>query len=166
MPRICRPLVSLLLPVVASFTSAQDNAKEITPAEFRKAVPVFMEDPASDKGKAAAKLLIIFTAQSKDVVVEIGKEETKWFGAKKEGKDEKPAYFLVAYIAGSALAQLDKKKGEHDPHAGLLQVFKLHDRLKKQDKEYKNAELDILQAKEKDGKLKAYLAELQKKADK
>lgn len=165
MLRICRPLASLLLLVVASFACAQDNAKEITPAEFRKAVPVFMEDPAGDKGKAAAKQIVIFTAQSKDVVVEIGKEEAKWFGAKKEGKDEKPAYFLVAYMAGSALAQLDKKKGEHDPHAGLLQVFKLHDRFKK-DKEYKNAELDMLQAKEKDGKLKAYLVELQKKADK
>jgi len=145
---------------------AQDDAKEITPAEFRKAVPVFMDDPASDKGKAAGKLIVVFTAQSKDVVVELGSEETKWFGDPKDDKNKKPGFYLVAYMAGSSLAQLDKKKTEHDAYAGLLQVFKLYEKFKKQDKDYKNAELDMLMAKEKDGKLKAYLADLKKKGDK
>ena len=48
----------------------------------------------------------------------------------------------------------------------LLQVFKLYDKFKKEDKNYKNAELDMLQAKQKAGELKAYLANLQKKLKK
>ena len=48
-----------------------------------------MESPSSDKGKAAGKAIVVFTIQSKDVEVAVGKEETQWFGAKKGGKDEK-----------------------------------------------------------------------------
>ena len=62
--------------------------------------------------------------------------------------------------------ELDQKKTSHDMHAGLLQVFKLYDKFKKEDKNYKNAELDMLQAKQKAGELKAYLANLQKKLKK
>jgi hypothetical protein len=163
--RVACFVASMAIIALAGTSRAQDE-KEITPDEFRKAVPVFMDDPSSDKGKAAAKVIIVFVARSKDVVVEIGKEETKWFGDPKDEKYKKPGHYLVAYMAGSALAQLDNKKTEHDAHAGLLQVFKLYEKFKKQDKDYKNAELDMLMAKEKDGKLKAYLADLKKKGDK
>ena len=161
--RVMIRIASLLVLGVIGSADVQAQPKEITPAEFRKAVQVFMNAPSSDKGKAAGKSIIVFTIKSKDVVVAVGKEETEWFGAKKDGKDEKASQYLIAYMAGHAMSQLDQKKSSHDMHAGLLQVFKLYDKFRMADKNYKNADLDMLHAKQKTGKLKAYLADVQKK---
>jgi hypothetical protein len=156
-------LAALLVTLAAAAQARpQDQPKEVTANEFRKAVPIFMDDPASDKGKAAAKTILLFAIQSKDVEVVVGKEESEWFGLKKDGKDDKSGAYMTAYVAGSSLAQVDAKKTGHDPHAGLLQVFKVYEKFQKADKEYKSPELDKLRAKEKDGKLKAYLEEIKK----
>jgi hypothetical protein len=87
---------ALIITLGAAGWARPQDEKEVTPAEFRKAVPVFMDDPSSDKGKAAARTILLFTLQSKDVVVVVGKEESAWFGLKKDGKDEKAGHYMTA----------------------------------------------------------------------
>jgi hypothetical protein len=146
--------------------SAAGQDKEITPAEARKAIKLFQEKPATPEGKDAGKQILIFAAQSKDVVVSLGNEEASWFGLEKDKKDENAGRLMVAYVAGSVLSQLDSKKSTHDMYAGLQQVFRTYQQLQKQDKDFKRPELDKLIAMDKEGKLKKHVAEiLEKRGD-
>src|SRR5262245_43118981 len=126
MARLLRliPVLSLLC---GSFVSAaqQDN-KEVTPAEARKAIGVFQKNPSSAEGKEAGKTILLFAVQSKDVVIFVGKEETAWLGVEKDKKNENTGHLIAAYIAGSVLSQLDAKKSAHDMYAGLQQVFRTY----------------------------------------
>jgi hypothetical protein len=156
-------LIACLFGLGNGLAAAQQDKKEITPAEVRKAIAVFQEKPASPEGKAASKQILVFAAQSKDVVVILGKEETGWLGMDKEKKEENTGHLMVAYVAGSVLSQLDSKKATHDMYASMQQVFRTYQQLQKQDKDFKRPDLDKLMAMDKEGKLKKHVADIQEK---
>jgi superfamily II DNA helicase RecQ len=156
-------LIALLFGLLSPIVSTAQQEKEITPAEARKAIGVFQQKPASVEGKAAGKAILVFALQSKDVVIVVGKEETAWLGIDKDKKDENTDHLVAAYIAGSVLAQLDAKKPGHDMYAALQQVFRTYQQLQQQDKELKRPEIEKLFAKDKEGKLKKHVADIQEK---
>lgn len=159
----CAAVIACLFVLGSGFAGAQQDKKEVTQAEVRKAIVIFQEKPASPEGKDASKLILVFALQSKDVVVILGKEETGWLGMDKEKKEENTNHLMVAYVAGSVLSQMDSKKAAHDTYASMQQVFKTYQQLQKQDKDFKRPELDKLMAMDKDGKLKKHIAEIQEK---
>jgi len=156
-------LCCIVLIGVRGASAAQDEKKEVTPADVRKAIAAFQKDSSGKEGKAAAGVILLFAIQSKDVVVIVGKEESAWLGLEKDKNDENTSRLMAAYVAGSVLAQLDAKKPAHDMYAGLRQVFQTYQQVQKEDQTFKRPELDKLQAMDKEGKLKAHVAEIQEK---
>ncbi len=156
--------VCALLAAVGAVGAARgrNEAPEVGEKEARQAIATFLKDPLGRAARDAGKKIAVFVIQSKDVEVVVGKEEAAWLG-----KEVKHGGLLtMAYLAGSAQSQLDTGVVRHDPHSGLVQVFRVYRTLQQKDKKYKVAEVEKLLALHREGKLMKHLADLHEKRPK
>jgi hypothetical protein len=131
--------------------------------EVRQASAVFLEQPLSEAGKAAAKTIVDFAVECDNVTVDVDSVSVPWFG---EGKKNKYGSELaVAYIAGNLLSQLDSGVKRNDPYSGLIQVFRVYRQLKAKDASCSIPEVENLLAMHRKGELVSYLAKAEKAAN-
>jgi hypothetical protein len=151
---------SLLLCACAAFPARGDDRKpDVTEKQFRRASLALLEDPLGDSAPDQAKQVVLFTMQTPDAAVALGREEMKW-----TGKDDKRGLLLLAaYLAGDVQSQLNSGVQRNDRYAGLLSLFGVYRRLREQDKDFHVAEVDELLKLHADDKLTGYLADLEKR---
>lgn len=158
MPRLIR--FASLLAVLILLESAWSQEPAVTEDQVRKAIALFQKDPFALEAKSAGKEILLFALQSKQVAVVVDKEETEWFLDK---KDEFSSVYMTAYFSGNILAQLNLKRVDTDVYAGLREVLRVYQLAKKKSKDYSRPALEKFLALEKEGKLQAALADVQKK---
>lgn len=151
-----------LLAVLSAVGRADDKPPDVSENSFREAAATFLGDPLKPAAKEAVKKITVFVVRSKDVLVVLNKDEAYLIG--KEGKYQ--GLLATAYLAGSALSQLDSGVGRHDAYSGLIQVFRVYRAIKKQDKKYKVAEVEQLLKLHRDGKLMKHLLDAKAKRPK
>jgi hypothetical protein len=147
--------ILLLLALSVCSTFALDDDKPITKEIALKAIALFRADPGSDDARAAGAIIFRFVDASPDVTVKISKDVVPWLGTNKGSKYE--SMLLVAYIAGSAQAQLQNGKAGDDKLAGTLLVNETYLKLQQSEPNLHIEAIEKLIELQKQGKLKEYL---------
>ena len=152
--------VSALLSVLlAGGGRTEEKKRDISEKEFRRATVLLLEDPLGKNGKDIARLCLLFTMQTPDAAIVLGKEEMEWVGKDKE----RGLLLLAAYAAGNAASQLDSGVKRNDRYAGLLYLFRVYRTLRQKDRKFKIPAVDELRKLHKEDKLVKHLLELEKK---
>jgi len=139
---------ALLLVAVLGFGVFASSAAEPVSKEFvRQAITVFRAEPHSEKGRAAAALILRFAEESPDVEVVVSPKTLPWMGS--DLSPEYGAKMLVAYAAGSIRSQLDRKVTKDDDKAGMAQVVETYLFLQKKDPELRIPVIEAIIARKK-----------------
>lgn len=131
----------------------------ISKADAIAAIERFMASPGPGKDAVAINQ---FAEQSDECTVAISANVMPWLML-----NPPPKYngaLLTGFVAGNVKSQLDTGKNADDGYSGLLAVFKVYDKLREKDKDFKIAEIEELIAKEKKGELKAWAEKAAKAA--
>lgn len=128
-----------------------------------KAIAVFQKDPSSTEGLTAASTIMSFAQKSDSVHLALSKAVVPWVKKQDAPDADTRSMLLTAYVAGDMHAQLQSGKAVDDIYAGWQQVLATYEQLRQINPTVKLPEIDDLKAKEKDGTLRAYAAEMQKK---
>jgi hypothetical protein len=151
-------LTTLLLSI-AMFAQAIIPDGKVSKDEVQQAIARFMASPGPG---ADAQLINKFAEESTDCTIGISPNVMPWVNLKPAPKYS--GALMTAFVAGNVKSQLDSGKNADDPYAGLLSVFKVYDKLREKDKDFKVAQIDELIAKEKSGELKAWVEKAAKDA--
>lgn len=158
MSRFLAPAIISLLAFGITVLPAQEKSG-ITEQQFRRITVTFLEDPLGEKAKDMAKAIIVFTMETPDAAVVMGKEELKWIGEDKE----RGMLLLAAYMAGNTQAQLHSGIKRNDRYSGLLHLFQVYRTLKKNEEKFAIAEVEELLKMHRDDKLLPHLLALEEK---
>ncbi len=109
--------------------SGQETDPLISNETALKVIEIFRQDPLSVKGKGAAALILRFTEESKDVVVQLSARNVPWLSTRMD--TDAKSRLLAAYLAGSVKSQLTKKNRKDDPLAGAEQVIESYQKMRK-----------------------------------
>jgi hypothetical protein len=153
-------LAALVPAVVCSAASAAEEAVTLSEAEFRRYATIFLDQPLSEEGQAAAGFLLKFVEDTDKVSVTIAPWFVPWIFGEKEYKNTE--WLLAAYAIGNALSQLDSGICVSDAYSGEIQVFRVYRHMKAKDASYSVPEIENLLAVHKKGELAAYLAKAEK----
>ncbi|OGV53437.1 MAG: hypothetical protein A2X49_04355 [Lentisphaerae bacterium GWF2_52_8] len=136
----------------------------VSKQEFLAAYAVFSEKPFSPQGVSSLSNILYFAANSKEVEVIFNQKIVPWLP---KGSAYKFSEILAgSYVAGNVKEQLEKGLCQNDSYAGLLQVLKTYEQSKEFDKSSSVVpEIEELAKLEKEGKLKAFVAEILKKTE-
>ena len=155
-------LITILMSMMtfAQVVVPQETKKESpTKADVLAAIERFMANPGPTDD---ARLINQFAQESSDCMVGLSPNVMPW--ATVQPAPKYSGALLTAFIAGNVKSQLDSGKNADDPHAGLLAVFKVYEKLREKDKDFKVAQIDELMTKEKNGELKAWAEKAAKDA--
>ncbi len=126
--------------------------------------------PAQDDAVAKASNVILkFSLESDDVVVDLGLDSVPWCDVKKGlstlSNSGARGLLLAAYLSGSVHAQLTAGKQDPNPYAGWVSMLKVYRALKMREG-VKIPEVEGLLARQADGTLQAFAAAaMQRSAD-
>jgi hypothetical protein len=157
MSALCLSCATVMLTLAGSAAAQAPRAARPDEQDFRRAVAAFWADPFAPQAADLAKVIIVFTLDTRKAMVVVDKQTLDWFGDDDRGRN-----LMVAYFAGSVSAQLDAGVKVNDPYSGLIQTFRLYRLIRARDETYKNARLEELLTLYKDGKLEAHLAKVKK----
>jgi len=155
-------LITILMSIMtfAQVVVPQETKKETpTKSDVLAAIDRFLANPGPGDD---AQCINQFAQESPDCMVGISENVLPW--TKLQPAPKYSGGLLTAFVAGNVKAQLESGKNADHPYAGLLAVFKVYDKLRERDKEFKIAEIDELIAKEKNGELKAWVEKAAKEA--
>lgn len=155
-------LAALVPAVVCSAVSAVEEATLSEP-EVRRYAALFLDDPLSENGRAAAGFILKFIEVTDKVSVTIAPWFVPWIGDGKNYKNDQ--WLLAAYAIGNALSQLDSGVCANDAYSGEIQLFRVYRHMKAKDASYTVPDIENLLAVHKKGELAAYLAKAEKEGE-
>src|SRR4051812_30867432 len=147
-------LTSILLAIallVQPATGPSNSAKLMTRDEAIKTIDRFLENPKLGED---AQAIMKFAEESEDCMIAVDEKAAPW--AVKKPPYEQAKVLVAAYVAGDIKSQLQSKKVEDDPYAGMLAAIKVYNKLRETDKNLKIPEIEEQIVMENKGELKAH----------
>ena len=153
-----------LLLFLSLSTIAPAADQPITKAAALKAISTFQKEPTSKEGFAAASTFMAFAAKSPTVHISISKAVVPWKKDNDASDADTRKILLAAYVAGNLESQLKSGRADDDVYAGWEQVLTTYAQLLHINSAAKIEEVDELREKDEHGELRAYAAEMSRKA--
>lgn len=158
----CRTiLLTLLLLAFGSAVGAGEKGRkgpEITDQIFRQTSSLLLGDPLNRSARDWARLILLYSQQTSNAAVILGKEESHWIGL--DGNDPRSLLLLAAYSAGNIQSQLNSGIKRNDRYSGLLTLFRVYRALREQSKQFRIAAVDDLLTLHREAKLVPHLQKL------
>lgn len=141
-----------------------DKIENISKEVALKAIALLQREPASDRGRSAAALILKYADASPDVEVTIDPALMPWIN-----QDPPPRYLdvlLGAYIAGNVRPQIETGVKKDNPLSGITQVIDTYRQLKKADISLFILSIENYAKLQSQGKLKSTIESITAKAAK
>ena len=125
-----RSLAALLLLVLGTLPAAgAEPADPITKAAVLKAIATFRREPASERGRESAEVILRFANDSPDVLVTLSPQALPW--TEETPPPREGRVLLAAFVAGNVRAQLARGAAKDDSLAGVEQVIETYRQLQR-----------------------------------
>jgi hypothetical protein len=159
-----RRILSLTLLLIASGSVVHADEKErkgpmISDKIFRQTCSVFLNDPLNPSSRDWARLIMLYTLESPNAAVVLGREELRWAGLDKE--EPRNLLLLAGYAAGNIQSQLNSGVKRNDRYSGLLTLFRVYRTLCEKDNKFRVAPLESLLDLHREGKLLSHLQKME-----
>lgn len=148
--------LTLLLASHATTGIAQENT-EVSVDDVTLAIAAFGADPASERGKALASVIVTFAEESDAVEVKLDEAIHGWLA--EELKGEFGQTLLTAIIAGSVRSQIETGVTGDDAYSGLLFLLRVYRQVQAKVPEYTVPEIDEQLAAHRRGTLHELIAD-------
>jgi len=159
----CRAIsLTLLVLVFGSSSLAEQKARkgpEISDKVFRQSSSLFLDDPLNKSAPDWARLILLYSQQTSNAAVVLGREELSWSGIDRE--DSRSLLLLAAYSAGNIQSQLNSGVKRNDRYSGLLTLFRVYRALRQQNEQFRISTVDDLLTLHEEGKLVPHLQNLE-----
>lgn len=149
------PLVIFLSSAAVSL--ATPPAQTISKQTVLDAIMTFRVDPLSEDGRRAGGIVVLFTDQSHDVVVNL-RQKTLPFLSNKSLPEKYRATLLAAFVVGNVDSQLLRHQKKDDPYAGMLQMIDSYRQMQNKNRKLRIMEVEKFIEMQNRGELKAYVS--------
>ena len=141
-----------------NLTASTNETKSVEDVQALKLIEEFKGAPLSEEGRVAASKIVKFAEASEDISINVTSSLLPWLAGKTSERSK--GLLTGAYIAGNTESQLRSKRKSDDPHAGIVLVLSVYQKLKLEDSKLTIPKLEEFIVLESQGKLKAHLNEL------
>lgn len=146
-------LSMLLLPASAAAAADEPKGPKLSEKNFRDISSLLMSDPLNKSARDWSRLVMLYTLQTSDAVVILGRDELRWIDS--DGKYG--TVLLAAYLSGNIQSQLNSGVKRNDRYAGLLSLFRAYRALRENDKDFKIPQVDDLLSLQQEDRLLKHL---------
>jgi hypothetical protein len=159
-----RRTLSLTLLLIAFGSAVHADEKErkgpmISDKIFRQTCSVFLNDPLNPSSRDWARLIMLYTLETSNAAVVLGREEFRWAGLDK--KNTRNLLLLAAYASGNIQSQLNSGVKRNDRYSGVLTLFRVYRTLCEKDEKFRVDSVESLLGLHREGKLVPHLQKME-----